>query len=141
GFGIGRRVVPGAALWAGWGGVLGALAGAWGVPALKALAPAGTPRLDDVGMDGRVLAFTAALSLVTGIVFGLVPALHAARDRFAGALKAGGRGQNGAPGGPCAARSSSPSWRSRSSCSSAEGCSCGPSSRSSASISGSIPIV
>ena len=77
------------------GGVLGALAGTWGVTALKNLAPDGTPRIDEVSVDGRVLAFTAALSVVTGLLFGLVPALHAARDRFGGALKQGGRGQMG----------------------------------------------
>jgi putative ABC transport system permease protein len=45
-----------------------------------------------------VLLFTALLSLVTGIVFGLVPAIHGARDRFTGALKQGGRGQTGDSG-------------------------------------------
>ena len=48
------------------GGALGALAGAWGVAALKSLAPDGTPRMDEVSIDARVLAFTAVLSLVTG---------------------------------------------------------------------------
>ena len=81
------------------GGALGALAGMWGVSILKALAPAGTPRIDEIGVDGRVLAFTAVLSLVTGMVFGAVPALHAGRDRFGAALKAGGRGQLGDGGG------------------------------------------
>jgi predicted lysophospholipase L1 biosynthesis ABC-type transport system permease subunit len=64
------------------GGALGALLGTWGVSALKSLAPDGTPRLGEVSIDARVLAFTAVLSLVTGIVFGVVPAAHAARDRF-----------------------------------------------------------
>jgi putative ABC transport system permease protein len=81
------------------GGGFGALLGTWGVTALKAIAPDGTPRLDEIGVDGRVLAFTAALSLVTGLVFGLVPAAHAARDRFGSALKQGGRGQMSDGGG------------------------------------------
>ena len=81
------------------GGALGALLGTWGVSAFKSLAPDGTPRIDEVSIDARVLAFTAVLSLVTGLVFGMVPAAHAARDRFTGALKQGGRGQTGDAGG------------------------------------------
>ena len=94
-----RQLLTESVLLAACGGALGAIAGTWGVSALKALAPAGTPPIDEVGVDGRVLVFTAVLTLVTGVIFGLVPALHAARDRFAGALKAGGRGQMGAAGG------------------------------------------
>ncbi len=81
------------------GGALGALLGTWGVSALKSLAPDGTPRIDEVNIDARALAFTALLSLVTGLIFGVVPAAHAARDRFSGALKQGGRGQMGDGGG------------------------------------------
>lgn len=81
------------------GGGLGALLGVWGVSALKSIAPYGTPRIAEVGVDGRVLAFAALLSLATGILFGLVPAIHAARDRFTPALKQGGRGQMGDGGG------------------------------------------
>jgi putative ABC transport system permease protein len=77
------------------GGGLGAMLGTWGVAALKAIAPDGTPRIAEVTVDGRVLAFTAALSLLTGLLFGLVPAAHAARDRFGAALKQGGRGEMG----------------------------------------------
>jgi putative ABC transport system permease protein len=98
-FRIIRQLLTESVLLAACGGALGALVGTWGVSALKALAPDGTPRIDEVGVDGRVLVFTAALSLVTGLVFGLVPAVHAARDRFASALKAGGRGQLGTGGG------------------------------------------
>ena len=90
-----RQMLTESVLLAACGGALGALAGTWGVSALKALAPQGTPRIAEVGVDGRVLAFTAALSLVTGLIFGLVPAVHAGRDRFASALKQGGRGQLG----------------------------------------------
>ena len=97
-FRIVRQLLTESVLLAACGGMLGAIVGTWGVSALKALAPEGTPRIDEVGVDGRVLAFTALLSLATGLVFGLVPAVQAARDRFAGALKAGGRGQLGAGG-------------------------------------------
>ena len=81
------------------GGSIGALLGVWGVSALKAIAPSGTPRIDEVGIDRTVLFFTALLSLGTGVVFGLVPAWHAARDQFTPALKQGGRGQTADGGG------------------------------------------
>src|SRR5262249_51221185 len=80
------------------GGGLGALLGTLRVAALKAIAPAGPPRRDEISVAARVFAFTAALSLLTGLVFGLVPAAHAARDRFGSALK-GGRGQTSDGGG------------------------------------------
>jgi len=61
--------------------VLGGLAGlglGWlGLKGLIALAPADLPRLDDMRIDGRVLAFTAGISLLTGLLFGLAPALLA----------------------------------------------------------------
>jgi putative ABC transport system permease protein len=81
------------------GGGLGVLSGVWCVSALKAIAPDGTPRIDEVGIDGAVLAFTGVLSLATGVLFGLVPAWHASRDQFTTALKQGGRGQTGDGGG------------------------------------------
>lgn len=66
------------------GGVLGFLIGAWGVHALLAIAPATLPHVNDgLGsgvsvLDWRVLAFTLAISLATGILFGLFPAVHVA---------------------------------------------------------------
>jgi len=81
------------------GGALGVLAGVWGVSALKAMAPDGTPRIDEVAIDPVVLAFAAALSILTGLLFGVVPAWHAARDHVTTALKQGGRGQAGDGGG------------------------------------------
>ena len=94
-----RQLLTESTLLALCGGALGAILGTWGVSALKAIAPDGTPRINEVAVDGRVLAFTALLALATGIIFGLVPAAHAARDRFSGALKQGGRGQMGDGGG------------------------------------------
>jgi putative ABC transport system permease protein len=74
------------------GGALGILAARWGVPALLALAPRGRiPRLEMIVVDRSVLAFAIGVSLLTGIVFGLAPALRLTRRRFAGSLLPGGR--------------------------------------------------
>jgi putative ABC transport system permease protein len=56
------------------------------------LLPADTPRLTDVHMDWRVLLFTGALAMLTGLVVGLAPALHIARGALTESLKSGGRG-------------------------------------------------
>lgn len=77
------------------GGGLGVLLALWGLEAVIALAPGDLPRLDEVALDGPVLAFAAALSLATGLLFGLAPALHAPRMGVAEALKAGGRHTSG----------------------------------------------
>ncbi|HMF55793.1 MAG TPA: ABC transporter permease, partial [Pyrinomonadaceae bacterium] len=74
------------------GGILGLLVAMWGVDLLVAASPLDIPRLNEVGLDGRVLLFTAAVSLVTGIFFGLVPALQASKVDFNESLKEGGRG-------------------------------------------------
>src|SRR6185436_9816749 len=58
------------------GGTLGLLVAVWGVDGLLQLSPASLPRLHDVGVDGVVLAFTAGLSIVTGVLFGLAPAIQ-----------------------------------------------------------------
>jgi putative ABC transport system permease protein len=77
-------------------GVTGGLAGAGfsvvALSLLRILHPANLPRLDDVQMDGRVLAFTALTCCVTALVFGLVPAIHASRADPQASLQAGGRG-------------------------------------------------
>lgn len=73
-------------------GAVGLLLAFWGVDALLAFAPADIPRLDSVTVDGRVLLFTTVLSIVTGIVFGIAPALSASRPDLTEALKEGSRG-------------------------------------------------
>jgi putative ABC transport system permease protein len=78
------------------GGALGLLLAVLGTRILLALGPEGIPRLDEVGVDGTVLAFTAAAALLTGILFGLAPALQVARTNLASSIREGGRG---APGG------------------------------------------
>jgi len=70
----------------------GLLLAYWAVGALVALAPAGTPRLEDVRVDGVTFVVALALLSITAVLFGLAPALHAARGNLTGALKEGGRG-------------------------------------------------
>ena len=73
------------------GGVAGLTLAHWGLGALVSLAPASTPRLQDIALDGRVLGFSLALSLATGVAFGLAPALSASRTDVQAALHASGR--------------------------------------------------
>jgi len=77
------------------GGALGLLFAAWGTQAgIKAL-PDALPRAGEVHLDGRVLLFTFAASLLAGILFGLVPALKSSMTRLQETLKEGGRGGSG----------------------------------------------
>ncbi|HEV2222226.1 MAG TPA: ABC transporter permease [Candidatus Acidoferrales bacterium] len=73
-------------------GFFGALLGFWGMNLLRVLAPPGTPRLDEVSLNGPVLAYTLAISLIAGILFGLAPALQLTRPELGVALKEGGTG-------------------------------------------------
>src|SRR6185295_12217147 len=59
------------------------------------LAPDNIPRMNEVGVDARVFGFTLAVSLITGMVFGLIPALHAAKPDLNEGLKEGSRGSMG----------------------------------------------
>jgi predicted permease len=73
------------------GGALGLLLAFGGVRALVALLPADFPRAHDVQVSGPVLAFTALISLMTGILFGLMPAVQASRTDPKQGLQKGGR--------------------------------------------------
>ena len=81
-------------------GVAAGLAFAWGViRVLRNASPPGIPRLDQVRLDGPVLAFTLGLGLVATLLFGLVPALRLARPDLQAMLKEGGRSLGaGSPG-------------------------------------------
>ena len=66
-----------------------------GLRALIAIAPANIPHLNEARIDPRVLLFTLAVSLLTGVVFGLAPALHASRLNLNEGIKEGARGSTG----------------------------------------------
>jgi putative ABC transport system permease protein len=73
------------------GGGLGLLVGHWAIGGLLSLAPASIPRLDQVGLDATVLVFTLSVSLLTGLLFGLLPAVQSLRADLQATLKEGGR--------------------------------------------------
>ena len=77
------------------GGGLGVLLCAWGLQAVLKILPEALPRVEEVRLDGRVLLFTLATSLLAGILFGLVPALKSVRPDLHEILKRGGRGLSG----------------------------------------------
>jgi putative ABC transport system permease protein len=77
------------------GGALGLLLAWWGVRAMVRFGPAGIPRLETLSLDWRVAFVTLAVSLATGILFGLAPALQASGTDAAETLKEGGRSSSG----------------------------------------------
>lgn len=78
------------------GGMAGLLVAAWGLDVVKALVPRGSlPRIGVVVVDGRVLAFTVGVSLVTGLVFGALPAFRSGGSEIVNALKAAGTTHTG----------------------------------------------
>lgn len=72
-------------------GALGLLLAYWGVRALVALSPGNIPRIDEISVDGYVLLFTFVVSILTGLLFGLGPAITASRAHVNEILKAAGR--------------------------------------------------
>jgi putative ABC transport system permease protein len=87
-----RQLLTESVLLSGLGAVLGILLARWMVPLLLAFAPAGRiPRTEMIRIDGWVIAFAIGVAAVTGIIFGLAPALRLARRRFSGTLLPGGR--------------------------------------------------
>jgi putative ABC transport system permease protein len=95
---LGRRLLAESVLVAIAGGMLGVLLAWWCTDALTALAATSIPRIQDVTVDAGALAFTLIVSLIAGIGFGLVPAIHATRGDLHGDLKEGGRGYSGRVG-------------------------------------------
>src|SRR5207302_1126845 len=86
-----RQLLTESTVLASLGGMLGlgiAIVGLW---ILKASLPADTPRLGDVHLDWRVLLFTGAITILTGFIFGLSPALQSSRTALTESLTAGDR--------------------------------------------------
>ncbi|HKQ77149.1 MAG TPA: ABC transporter permease [Blastocatellia bacterium] len=84
-----RQLLTESLMLAATGGALGLALAKWGVEALLVLASNFLPRANEVGLDWRVATFTAALSLLTGVFFGLIPALQSSRVDLQSALKEG----------------------------------------------------
>lgn len=74
------------------GGTLGLVLAVWWSDLLVALGKQNIPRALQVGLDWRVLVFTLVVSVLTGVVFGLVPAIHSSKTELTESLKEGGRG-------------------------------------------------
>jgi predicted permease len=74
------------------GGGLGLLLAGWGTKAALGVLPTTLPRAEEIGLDGRVLLFSAAISLLTGFLSGLAPAFKTSHWRLSEILKEGGRG-------------------------------------------------
>src|SRR5262249_27077970 len=87
-----RQLLTESALLALIGGAMGLLLAYWGMRSLLALNQNLIPRAYEVGIDGRALAFTFGVSLLTGLLFGLAPALRSSKTDLQETLKEGGRG-------------------------------------------------
>ncbi len=74
------------------GGAAGLLLAVWGVELFRLYGPANLPRMQEINLDGRVLGFTMLASLLSGLLFGLIPALQSSRVGLNESLKEGGRG-------------------------------------------------
>jgi putative ABC transport system permease protein len=90
-----RQLLTESLLLSGLGGLLGLLLAKWGLDALVALIPSSVPRAAEISIDWAVLGVTFGLSLLTGIIFGLMPALQVSKPDLTTALKEEGRGSAG----------------------------------------------
>ncbi|HKP87591.1 MAG TPA: ABC transporter permease [Blastocatellia bacterium] len=90
-----RQLLTESVLLASLGGALGLVIAIWSLDGLRRLNPGNIPRLQNIGMDSRVLVFTFAVAMLTGILFGLAPALRSSQVNFSETLKEGGRSMVG----------------------------------------------
>jgi predicted permease len=93
-----RQLLTESVLLALLGGAAGLVIARIALQVVRGINPGNIPRLEAIALDGRVLAFTFAISIATGILFGLAPALRAARVDLNASLKAGGRNAQGEGG-------------------------------------------
>ena len=80
------------------GGTAGLLIARWSLYVVRTVNPGNIPRLEEIGINGAVLAVTFGISLLTGVIFGVAPAIRAARVDLNTTLKAGGRSSQGEGG-------------------------------------------
>jgi putative ABC transport system permease protein len=92
---IARQLLTESVLLALIGGAAGVLLAVWFVASLQTMQLSQIPRLEEVRVNGVVLLFTLVVSVLTGLLFGLAPALRLTRPELQGALKEGGRGAAG----------------------------------------------
>jgi predicted permease len=90
-----RQLLTESLLLASAGGALGLLFAAWATKAALAVIPETVPRTSEIGIDGRVLFFTFAISILVGVLFGMAPALKTSQPDLHRSLKEGGRGSSG----------------------------------------------
>ncbi len=94
-FRVVRQLLTESALLALTGGAVGLLLSVWGVPLITKLLPREFPRLNEIQMDWRVLGFTLAASVLTGVLFGLAPAFHITKFGVQDAMKESSHGSGG----------------------------------------------
>ncbi len=92
---LARQLLTESLLLALLGGLAGILVAGWASGAILSLSPGGLPRAGEVRIDGRVLAFAVAVSVLTALIFGLAPALRFSRPDINRLLKEGERGATG----------------------------------------------
>ena len=90
-----RQLVTESVLLSAAGAAVGTALAAWIVSLVHSFGPASVPRLGEVTVDGRVLAFATIVAIATGVLFGLVPAIHAARTDLSHILRESARGAGG----------------------------------------------
>jgi putative ABC transport system permease protein len=86
-----RQLLIESILLASTGAAAGLVLAGWAIRLLTALAPEQLPRVSETGLNPQVLVFTAAVAILTSLLFGLVPALHASRVELTASLNEGGR--------------------------------------------------
>ena len=90
-----RQLLTESVLLAITGGIIGVLLALWGLGLLLAIGESSIPRVKEIKLDGWVLGFSMLISIATGLIFGLVPALQASKPDLNEALKEGSRGASG----------------------------------------------
>jgi predicted permease len=95
-----RQLLTESLLLAAAGGLVGILLAEAGVCFVKIFGPSNIPRLREVGLDRGVFAFVLGITLMSGILFGLAPAIGATRENLAESLKEGGQRSGGSATGP-----------------------------------------